>query len=662
MSEAKTNFLLDRGLTPADTFSNRWLYGTVTMLLFLVFLTYSGAIKNNFVSWDDNEYVINNKLVRSNGEANLKEIFSTVVSLNYHPLTIFSLNLNNNKCVSCPEGISPEPFIIGNILLHALNTILVFTLMYFLFTRNLILAFLVAALFAVHPMHVESVAWVSARKDVLSSFFFLFGLITWYKYLCNKARNYIWLALTYILFVLACLSKATAVVFPVIAILIKYLTIGNEAENSSKPTLEKIFSLKTIIALLPFFATSLFFGAMAVSIQSGHNFLGMLKFIKEPDSVINIVAPFSWLQRCQIASYGFFVYLIKFIVPVNQSTFYPYPDAMDMNHGNFQLILWLSLLAFVISLLLAVYSIKKTKFILFCFGFYLVTLALVLQFVSVGKAMLAERYTYLPYIGISIIPAYYVSQSIGKKRLWWLLVSGSFVVVMLLLARNQVNCWYSTETLWSQAIKNHPNQELAWRARGKYFYGQSSRTVDQIERKSLENKALSDFKVAIEHKTGSADVYEGMGVILQSRSEFKTALRLLDMAVKLNPENGRTYYNRAIIYDQMNRKEEAIKDYETAMEKDPKEVLSIVRNRSVLYLETGKYDKALKDLDELIRIDKANYNHYYNRAFSKVMLKDYEGALADYQIVLKFIPNDKQTLEQMKVLTDVKNKNYRSSK
>ena len=656
MSETKTKHLFDRSLTPHDAFSKRWLIGAGILLVFLVILAYSGAIRNNFVSWDDNEYVIKNKLVRPGGDSNLKDIFSTVVSSNYHPLTILSLRLNDNSCSNCPEGISPKPFIVGNILLHALNTILVFILIYFLFSRNLILAFFVAALFAVHPMHVESVAWISGRKDVLSSFFFLSGLISWYKYLNDKSRKYFWLALSFVLFILACLSKATAVVFPVIAILIWYLTAYNEDGNSSKTFLQKIFSSRTLLPLLPFFAVSLFFGFMAVQIQGGENFLGLLKFSKEPDSVINIIAPFSWLQRTQIACYGFFAYLIKFVFPVNQSAFYPYPEVTEMNHGSFPVFLWLSLMAFIITSFLVVFSMKKTKLFVFSVGFYLIMLLLVLQFLSVGKAIMAERYTYLPYIGISIIPAWFISQTPGRFRKWLLIFAGFFILVMLLLTRKQVNVWYSSETLWSQAIENNPDQELAWRARGKYYYGKSSRAVDPTERKILENKALSDFKVAISHKTASADVYEGMGVILQTRNEFKTALQLLNMAVRLNPKSGRTYYNRAIIFDLMNQKEEAIRDYDTALELDSKEALQIIRNRSVLYLETAKYEKALKDYDELIRLDQSNFSHYYNRAFSKVMLKDYDGAIADYEIVLKFNPGDKQTLEQIKVLIENKKK------
>ena len=137
------------------------------LIAVLVLITYSSATKNDFVGWDDSEYVINNNLVRNPGENWLKDVFTTVVALNYHPLTIMSLRLNNNDCSTCRDGISPKPFIRGNIALHLLNSILVFLLIYLLSNRNILISFLVAAVFGVHPMHVESVAWVSERRDVL---------------------------------------------------------------------------------------------------------------------------------------------------------------------------------------------------------------------------------------------------------------------------------------------------------------------------------------------------------------------------------------------------------------------------------------------------------------------------------------------------------------
>ena len=299
---------------------------------------------------------------------------------------------------------------------------------------------------------------------------------------------------------------------------------------------------------------------------------------------------------------------------------------------------------------------KRTRLFLFCFGFSFVTLALTLQFISVGKAIMAERYTYLPYIGLAIIPAFYITQSRDKTRKLLYILSGLFIIILLILARNQVKTWHDSETLWTRVIKRHPDLELARRARGKYYYMLSAHATNQKDKVILENKAIADFRIAISEKTSSADVYEGMGVILQSRKEFKTALQFLNIAVKLNPEKGRTYYNRAMIYDQLNMKEEAILDYESALRFDPDMELEILKNRSVLYIETGRYDKAIEDLNELIRIDGKDFTNYYNRAFSKVMIKDYDGAIIDYKIVLLLNPEDRATREQLNVLQQYQKK------
>lgn len=635
---------------------NKWFLISAVVLVLLVVITYSGAIKNNFVGWDDNDYVVNNSLVRNEKATVSGEIFSTVVSLNYHPLTILSLRLNNNTCKDCPDGIASRPFIINNIILHILNTVLVFILIYILFRKNLLLAFIVAAIFAIHPMHVESVAWVSGRKDVLNSFFFLSGLICYLIYIKAEKHKYLFLLFTFILFILACLSKATAIIFPVILILINYFVIADEDKGSSFRDILKSLSLRRVFPLLPFFAVSLFFGLMAVRLQNGENFLGMFQFARAPEDVVNIVGPFTILQRIQIACYGFFVYFLKFFVPVNQSPFYPYPDLNDLNHGYFAILLWISFLAMIVTVTAVILSARKTKLYLFCFGFYLITLALTLQFVSVGKAIIAERYTYLPYIGLAVIPAWFISGSSEKTKRFLFILIGIFIIVLLILTRNQIRVWQDSESLWTQVIERHPDLELARRARGKYYYMLSSHAKNKKEREAFENKAIADFRIAISAKTMSADVYEGMGVILQSRKELKTALQFLDVAVKLNPQKGRTYYNRAMVHDQLNQKDEAITDYESAMKLSKDMALEILKNRSVLYIETGRFDKAIKDLDELVRIDGKDFSNYYNRAFSKVMLKDYEGAIIDYKIVLLLNPGDKATLEQLQVLQEYRNK------
>jgi tetratricopeptide (TPR) repeat protein len=148
-----------------------------------------------------------------------------------------------------------------------------------------------------------------------------------------------------------------------------------------------------------------------------------------------------------------------------------------------------------------------------------------------------------------------------------------------------------------------------------------------------------------------------MGVIMLTRSDLKNALQLMNISIKIDPGKGRSYFNRAIVHDQMNMKEEAIRDYETALKLDPGMAPDILRNRSVLNLETGKYEQAISDLDALIKLDERNFINYYNRAFAKVMLKDIEGAIEDYKSALKLNPGDEQIIEHIRVLTESGNIN-----
>ena len=622
------------------------------LIIILVLTTYWGASKNGFVDWDDNEYVENNNLVRNPGETNISDFFSTVVSLNYHPLTMLSMRLNDNKCKTCPNGISAKPFIEGNITLHVLNSILVLLLIFSLSGKNITVAFLVAAIFGVHPMHVESVVWVSERKDVLYSFFFLSGLLAYLKYLDERKGKYLWLIFSFILFVLSCLSKATAVVFPVVLVILNFWINNKEARRTIKSTLYELAEPKKLLLLLPFFAVSLFFGIMTIKIQSGHNFLGMLKFFKDPNDVINIVGPVSILQHFQIGSYGFFTYIVKFFLPLNLSPFYPYPSLEEFDKGTFSVTLWVASLAFILTLFLVIWSLRKTKLYFFSLGFYFITIVLVLQFMSVGTAVIAERYSYLPYIGLAFLPATLIANTSARIRNALLIISGCFIILLMFLSRQQIKVWFDSETLWSQVIERHPHLELGRRARGKYYYMLSSQASTAAEKKKLEEKAMADFTLAVKAGTKEADVYEGTGVILEGRGDLKNALVFLNKAISIDPKKGRTYYNRAMVLDGLGRKEDAIKDYSVALIYQTDLTIEILSNRAVLFMETEKFREAISDLDYLISEDGNNFMYYYNRAFAKLKLNDIEGAIADYRKVLQLNPGDKETAQQLQILID----------
>ena len=627
----------------SDTFKRKTSLQLIlfaAVLSLLVLFTYSGALNNEFVDWDDFGYVVNNDLVRNPGDSYLRELFTTPVSSNYHPLTILSMRLNSNVCETCPNGISPAPFIRWNIILHILNTLLVLILIFLLSKRNILAAILTALIFGLHPMHVESVAWISERKDVLYTFFFLAGLITYLNFKKKDQRMLLWYLVTFILFILSCLSKATAVVFPVALILVDFMVYPREGERPVLKAFKKAVSLKNLVWLVPFFIVSFFVGFMAYRIQSGDNFLGLLDLSKNAPDVINKIGPFTVFQRFEIGCYGFIVYIFKFFVPVNLLAIHPYPPLEDFTHGSFAIALYLSLIATVVIAVLVIMSLRKTRLYVFSTGFYFVTIALVLQFITVGISMISDRYSYLPYAGLAFIPASLIANSSKTKRTLLLIISACFIIMLMAVSKRQTQVWRNTETLWTKVIDKYPHQELPRRSRGKYYSRKSGQAKSNMEKKTFEDKALIDFTEAIKARTNSADVYMGTGIIYTSKGDLTNALLLLNAAIKIDPRKGSAYYNRALVYDQLNKKEEAIRDYNMALIYKSDLALQILNNRSNLFLETGRFKEAIPDFDYLISLDSNKFYYYSNRGIAKEQTNDIPGAISDFRKALQLQPDD----------------------
>jgi hypothetical protein len=622
----------------------------IVILIVIILTTYQKAFDNEFVDWDDFTYVVNNDLVRNPGESYFKDLFTTSVSSNFHPLTILSMRLNNNECKTCVNGISPAPFIRWNIILHILNTILVLILVFQLSGRNIIAAFLTAALFGVHPMHVESVAWVAERKDVLYSFFFLLGLIAWLRFKVANKTGYVWYFICFVLFVLSCLSKAMAVVFPVVVILLNIWTDDKLNEKTLVQSLKDSVSIKNLVQLLPFFIVSVFIGFMAYRIQNGESFPGITHLSTTSRDVVNMVGPFSVFQRFQISAYGFVVYIVKFLFPVNLLAFHPYPGNEEFTAGFFAASLILSLVACAILIFLVIRSGRRSKLFIFGFGFYFITIALVLQFMSVGTAIVSERYTYLAYIGLAFIPATLIANTLKTKRTVSLILAGCFITVLVFISRKQTEVWSNTESLWSNVLEKHPKLEMPRRSRGKYYSMLALKEKDEIRRKDLEDKAIVDFNVAIESGSKNADVYQGAGIIYGSKGELLKGIELLNTANMLEPETGGIYFNRALILSQLNRNDEAIEDYTMALRYQPEKAYEIINNRSNLLLLTGRFREAVRDLDYLISNNSNYFLYYYNRAYSKQKMGDNSGAFTDYIMALKLEPDDQMTKVRLQEL------------
>ena len=257
-------------------------------------------------------------------------------------------------------------------------------------------ATLTALLFGVHPMQVESVVWVSERKNVLYTFFFLAAAIAYVRYLdAARAR---WLVLAFALYLASCLSKATAVVFPMAMMLI-------DAWKRRPPT------RRMWLEKLPFFAASLLFGWLTLDLQGGGDAHGLLQHGPHDSSALGRGSPFSPYQRASLPAYAFLWYLDRFLVPRGLCAFHPYPSTAEASDPRF-LFAPLVLLAV---LALAVWSFKRDRLLVFGLGWYFVNLALVLQWLPVGRALMAERYAYLPVAGIAFVVALGIPMWLGGR-------------------------------------------------------------------------------------------------------------------------------------------------------------------------------------------------------------------------------------------------------
>ncbi|MGB1242376.1 MAG: hypothetical protein ACPG49_07635, partial [Chitinophagales bacterium] len=352
---------------------------SLAAILFITFVAYIPALSGEFNNWDDQMYVTDSKLIKNVSPSGLVKIFSTQVAANYHPLTVLSLAINYQI-----SGLSPFSYHLFNVLLHLLNVFLVFYFAYLLTRRNLTIAAIAALFFGIHPMHVESVAWVSERKDVLYTAFFLAAMITYLKYLqhfrakskgkrANPQKYYIY---TLLFFLLSLLSKGMAVVLPVVLLGIDFL---KKRKVQKKAILEKI----------PFFVIALIFGIAALYIQTDRGAVGDMN-------------RFSLMSKIGYASYGFVYYIIKFFAPSHLSSFHPYPNLT----GTLTPVFYAAPLAVAALWGAATYTLKSQRMTFFGLFFYAVTVALVLQFISVGSALVAERYTYVSYIGLLLLVAY----------------------------------------------------------------------------------------------------------------------------------------------------------------------------------------------------------------------------------------------------------------
>ena len=540
------------------------LWGIAALLLFTA-VSYLPSLSAQLTNWDDNLYVTDDLLIRQVSVSNLVQVATRPVAFNYHPLTVWSLQANY-----LAGGLDPWPYHATNLLLHLLNVVLVFQLLRMLGRGSAEATLAGALMFAVHPMHVESVAWVSERKDVLCAFFLLLMSLAWLRGLRDRAHRWRWYFAALGSCVLALLSKPAAIVAPALLLALDYLERRPFTVRSA--ALEK----------LPFVALSILFGIITLRIQAESLAVHALQVLKPTDKLL-------------VASYGLMMYLIKFLVPLRLSAFYPYPDLTKPWPVAFLVA------PVVVAAVIAatIWSARRTRIVPGGMLVFAAVLAPVLQLVSVGLAVMADRYSSVAQVGLVLI----VTAGYEKLLRRWTgrpdrvhalrtaVVLTGLTFAVLTWQRCQV--WQTSETLWTDVITKHPTWGSAYVSRG----------ADRI-----------------------------------SRGDLVGAQRDLDRAVALAPHDYQAYYNRGLLDQRRNDLPRAVEDYTLAIAADGARAEAWI-NRAGIQSSQARYPEAIADYSRAIALDPSDSEIWFNRAATHFRAGSFRPALADYERGLQINPS-----------------------
>lgn len=573
----------NNSLKSPKTNLGKWLFivGGITLICFFP------SLKNGFTNWDDDGYVLNNLLLRG---PDWLAIFTQPVLSNYHPLTIISLAINYQI-----SGLDPLSYHVLNLLLHVINTLLVFYLAWLLSEKKLFVAVATSLIFGIHPMHVESVSWIAERKDLLYSFFFLLSLIQYWKYLETKRSSKLWVS--FLFFVLSLLSKPSAIILPLVLLLFDHWQ-GRKLNPGT--WIEKIpFVLMSAL----FIGLTLHFQTTALSLQS-----------------------FNIWQRILLPCYSLLFYSIRFVFPFPSSPYHGFPNANDFN--------WLMKLSpfVVVGILVFLWTKRKNKLLIFSIGFFVIDLLLVLQIVPVGYTVVSERYTYLPYFGLGFLSAMLLQKYFSGKTKQLVMIGLTFILsIFFWLSFEQTSVWQNSSELWTAAIK-HNDAAIPRTNRASYYF--SLADTMQTEGNIFFEKAIEDCNMALKFDPHWQIAYETRGLSNMRLKKYNDAVVDGDSLIAQHPEDYMGYSIRGEAYMRLDQADNAIKDLTSSLERHPNDASILNKRGSIYYNSFQNINAALADFSKAIELD-PDANYYLNRSRCYYLLGQLDKARGDVKICMQ---------------------------
>ncbi|HEX6333722.1 MAG TPA: tetratricopeptide repeat protein [Flavisolibacter sp.] len=514
-------------------------------------ITFIPMLQNGFTNWDDEYYIIQNQLLRGPDWAG---IFTTPVVSNYHPFTIITLAINY-----AISGTDAWSYHLLNLLLHAANTFLVFVFIFRISGKNAVIAAFTALVFGLHPMHVESVSWASERKDVLYTFFFMLSLIRYWTYLERGKSSA--LAVSLVFFACSLLSKPAAIVLPLVLVLLDYWHSGTVTRRQ-------------LLVKLPFFFLSLLFAVITLRLQS-------------ETAMVHLDAYPLW-ERLLIACYTVMTYLLRFFIPYPLSAYHPFPPS-----GNLGWQVYLAPL-FVAALGVVLWLSRKNRPVVFSLLFFLVNIALVVQIISIGFTVVAERYTYVAYIGPAFFLGHLVSRYARVARVRTMAVTAVVLVIFAIISYNRTMTWRDSDTLWTDVISHYPEESLPRADRAQYLYNQAIQ-MQPAEAVPHFQRIIGDCTVAIRNqedpahpdsRKGGTSLYNMRGTSFYLLGDFENAYRDFSSSLAINPYDPNILnYRGTILFNTRKDYKSALADFTRAVEITPHADYLLNRSRCFFMLQ-----------------------------------------------------------------------------
>ncbi len=608
-------------------------YALLGGIIVITFWCYHYSLGNEFTTWDDTRIITQNAFIKSFSLYNLqKMLFHNVTGDYYNPVTIISYAVNYHF-----SGLSPQSYYLTNIIIHILNSCLVFFLVLMLlramekngygtFNRKDWMAFFCSFAFAVHPMHVESVAWIAERKDVLYTFFYFAGLIAYVHFTQVKEGKYRWLILVFLCFLLSQFSKPVAIMFPFSLLAIDVLLKRDKTTSGKHIILEKA----------AFFLFSILF-----LITTYHS--------EKVSEAIGADQSYSFFQRFLFATYSFYIYIQKAFIPMPQSSFYPYP-VLSLSSGKLPFIFYLSPFIDVCIIALTLYLSYKImkrqgpgnetgknnfRVALFGIAFYFFNMAMFSKIISSGPYYLADRYTYVCYLGIFFPVTYFVVKRMAGPLMKIITVTilSVYLLFLAVTCYHRTFVWHNTVSLWTDVAKKYPHRiSMVYNDLGAWYLDHGD-----------FDTAYSNLHEAIQLEINYPAPLRNMGLLMNTEGHYDSALYFFNGALREDSDFALVYLDRGIVYGETGRYNLAIKDFIHSFRLKP-DSEAVFQNLAYAYLGKEEYDSAIIYYNYLVKLNPALYGYFQCRGLAELHKGQIIPAMNDFLHTLQLFPRDSESM------------------